>query len=225
MFELINRENKIFEILQEFVNAKLDFIMIGGYAVSAYKHRFSVDADIVIKKEDKKKFEEVLLKNKFKKTIAKELEHVYSPEFMRYETKEKLPVSVDLLINGAGSRTTDASWSFEQLKENSEIKKIIGTEKEILVRVPKREILVVLKLHSGRATDFRDIAALCKDLNLELIKKFIWIGKKAVVKTNIKKLLSLLEEKGFIDSFKGVFVEKKYDVKMDEVRKLKRLLD
>ena len=46
MFELINRENKIFEILQEFINAKLDFIIIGGYAVSAFKHRFSVDVDI-----------------------------------------------------------------------------------------------------------------------------------------------------------------------------------
>ena len=67
MFELINRENKIFEILQRFIDAELDFVMIGGYAVSVFKHRFSVDADIVIRKEDKEKFEKVLLENKFKK--------------------------------------------------------------------------------------------------------------------------------------------------------------
>ncbi|MFH1585546.1 MAG: hypothetical protein ABIB79_02165 [archaeon] len=225
MFELINRENKIFYILQEFIDAKLGFIIIGGYAISSYKHRFSVDVDLVIKKEDKKKFEEVLINNKFKKTIDKELEQVYSPEFIRYEAKEKLPVSVDLLINGVGSRTTDASWSFEQLKERSKVRKIIGIEKEILARVPDREILIVLKLHSGRLTDFRDIVALCKNLDLKFIKKLIWIGKISVVKQNIKKLLSLLEEKGFIDSFKGVFIEKRYDVDLDEVKRLKALID
>ena len=47
MFEaFIRRENKIFEMLQEFLNNDLDFIVIGGYGVSAYKHRFSIDADI-----------------------------------------------------------------------------------------------------------------------------------------------------------------------------------
>lgn len=225
MFDkFINRENTIFEILNKLVNAQLDFIIVGGYAVSAFKHRYSVDADIVIKKEDKEKFESVLKNMKLKKTIVKELDHVYAPEFIRYEIKEGLSVSIDLLIGGLGSRTTDASFSFEQLNGISEKRKIIGTEKEVTVKVPKREILIVTKLHSGRLTDFRDIAALSKNLDFDLIKKFIWRGKKAIVKQNIKKMLSILEDKGFIDSFKGVFVEKKYDVELDEVRKLRRLL-
>ena len=225
MFELINRENAIFNILQELRDANLDFIVIGGYAVSAYKHRFSIDADIVIKKEDKAKFESVLLKNKFAKTIVKKLDHIYSKEFIRYEIKDKFPVSIDLLIDGAGSRTTNASFSFEQLKKHSETKKIIGTEKEVNVVAPKREVLITLKLHSGRLTDFRDIAALTKNLDFGLINSIIWIGKKDIVKDNIKKLLSLIDDKGFIDSFKGVFVEKKYDIDIEEIKKFKQLLD
>lgn len=225
MFELIDRENKIFEILEEFSKAGLDFIIVGGYAVSAFKHRFSVDADIIIKKEDKEKFELVLIKNKFVKTIVKELDHAYTSEFIRYETKDELPVSVDLLIDGVGSRTTNASFSFKRLEEYSKKRKITGTEKEISVLVPEREILIVLKLHSGRLTDFRDIGALTKKIDLDLINKFIWQGKTEIVKNNIRKILSLLEDKGFIDSFKGVFVEKKYDIDIDEIKKLGKLLE
>ena len=225
MFEFIKRENTIFDVLQEFVNSKLNFVIIGGYAISAYKHRFSVDADVVIRSKDKSKFEEILKKKKFVKTLVKDLDHVYASKFVRYETKDKFPVSIGLLIDGVGSRTTNASFSFEQIRKYSRNRKIIGTEKEIIAMVPDREILIVLKLHSGRLTDFRDIAALSKKIDIELIKSIIWRGKKIIVKNNIKKLLSLVEKKEFIDSFKGVFIEKKYDIDIGEIKKLKLLLD
>ena len=226
MFEdYIERENTIFEILQAFVDADLDFVLVGGYAISAYKHRFSVDADIVMGAEDKPKFEEILEKKGLVKTVVKDLDHLYAPEFVRYERKTKLPVSIDLLIGGIGSRTTAASFSFEQLKEHSEKKKIIGTEKEVIAQVPKREVLIVLKLHSGRLTDFRDIAALTKKINLEIIESMIWRGKTEIVKGNIAKLISLLDKKEFMDSFKGVFIEKKYDIDSGEIKKLKKLLE
>ena len=213
MFEdYIERENTIFEILQALIDQGLDFVIVGGYAVSAYKHRFSVDADIVLRAEDKATFEEILKKKGLVKTIVKDLNHLYAPEFIRYELTTKLPVSIDLLIGGIGSRTTAASFSFEQLKEHSEKRKIIGTEKEVIAQVPRREVLIVLKLHSGRLTAFRDIAALAKNINLDLIESMIWRGKKEIVKGNVEKLLSLLEKKGFMDSFKGVFMEKKYDI-------------
>ena len=225
MFEdYIERENTIFGVLQALVNAGLNFIVVGGYAVSAYKHRFSVDVGIVIRAQDKAKFEEILKKNSLVKTIVKDLDHVYAPEFIRYELKGKLPVSVDLLIGGIGSRTTTASFSFEQLQEHAEKKKVVGTEKEVPVQIPKREILIALKLHSGRLTDFRDIAALAKHIDIDLIESILWRGKTDVVKENIKKLLLLLNKKEFMDSFRGVFMEKKYDIDGNEIRKLKKLL-
>src|SRR3989344_9517419 len=221
MFELfIKRENRILDILQKFIDQELAFIVVGGYAVSSYKHRFSVDADIIIRINDKEKFEEVLRNNKFIKTVVKDLDHVYAPEFIRYETQDKLPVSVDLLINGIGSRNTNASFSFEQLEKYSKKRKIIGIEKEITCLIPDKEILIALKIHSGRLTDMRDIMALSKDIDADVIERFLWIGNTSIVKENIKKILTLINDKGFIDSFKGVFIEKKYDISLKDIEKL-----
>ena len=77
MEELIKKENDIFEILQKFIDTNLEFILVGGYAVSAFKHRFSVDVDIVVKSEDLSDFENILKKQSFKKTITKFIEEKF----------------------------------------------------------------------------------------------------------------------------------------------------
>ncbi len=223
--KFVKRENLILDVLQEFAYLGLPFIIVGGYGVSAYKHRFSVDADVVIEKNVKEKFEGVLIKRNFAKTVMKELAHLYAPEFIRYETKGELPVSIDLLIGGVASRTTNALFGFKEIKEFSAKRKIIGIEREITALVPDREMLIVLKLHAGRLTDFRDVVALSKKLDFKVIKKLVWRGKKSIVESNIKKLLSLIERKEFIDSFKGVFIEKRYDVDIAEVKKFRGLLN
>ncbi len=225
MFNLVKRENAIFEVLQEFLNKNLHFVIVGGYAVSAYKHRFSIDADLIIKKEDEEKFLEILEKKKFVKTINKKLDHAYASEYMRFETSEKPPACIDLLINGIGSRTTNASFSMEQIEKHSRKRKIIGTEKEITAMVPDKEVLIALKLHSGRLTDFRDVAALCQNIDIELVKKIVNVGDRNALTQNIEKMLSLIEKVDFINSFKGVFQEKKHGIEINEVKKLKKLLN
>jgi hypothetical protein len=225
MFErFIERENTIFEVLEGFVENNISFIVVGGYAVSAYKHRFSVDADIVLPRKELEKCVAVLEKKKFVKTTAKVLEHVYASEFIRYENKQKLSVSIDLLIDGIGSRATDASFSFEELMKHGTKKKIIGREKEVECFVPSREMLVVLKLHSGRPTDYRDIVAVSKALDIAVIDEMLWRGNKEQVRQHIAALLSLLEKKEFVDSFKGVFMEKKYDLDIKSIEKLKEIM-
>jgi hypothetical protein len=220
MEELIKKENEIFEILQKFIDSNIDFIIVGGYAVSAFKHRFSVDADIVIKSIDLLKFEEILKKEGFKKTITKELENDYSSKFVRYEKEQ---ASVDILIDALASRTTNASFGYELIFDNTIKKKIIGIEKEVIARIPIKELLIVMKLHSGRLTDFRDIAALARDTDLELIKKFLFIGNLNLLKENLSKLHKVVNDKNFVDSFKGVFVEKKFDIDLEQVKKISEL--
>lgn len=220
MEELIKKENDIFDVLQKFIDSGIDFIIVGGYAVSSFKHRFSVDADIVIKNENLQVFEEILEKNGFKKTITKELENVYSSRFARYE---KDNASVDVLIDALASRTTNAAFSYDLLFNNSTKRKIIGIEKEVTARVLDRELLIVTKIHSGRLTDFRDIAALAKDADLDKIKKFLFIGDLKEVRKNLKELNKTVNNKRFIDSFKGVFIEKKFDVDLKQVEKISRL--
>ena len=220
MEQLIKKENEIFDILQKFIDDDLNFIIIGDYAVSAFKHRFSVDADIVIKSEDLPKFEDILRKTGFKKTITKDLENVYYSKFVRYEKDQ---ASVDLLIDALASRTTNASFSFNLLFDNSIKKKIVGTEKDIFARIPVKELLIVTKIHSGRLTDFRDIAALAKDSDLSLIKKFLFVGDLKVITENMHKLSQVVNNKNFVDSFKGVFVEKKFDIDLKQVKKISEL--
>src|SRR3989344_2145105 len=129
---LIKKENEIFEILQKFIDSNMDFIVVGGYAVSAFKHRFSVDADIVIKSQYLSKFESILRKEGFKKTITKELENVYYSKFVRYEKEQ---VSVDILVDALASRTTNSSFSYELIFDNYIKRKIMGIEKEVIVRI------------------------------------------------------------------------------------------
>ncbi|MCX6748957.1 MAG: hypothetical protein NTZ83_02580 [Candidatus Pacearchaeota archaeon] len=220
MEDLIKKENSIFEILQKFIDASLNFVIVGGYAVSSFKHRFSVDADIVIKNENLKDFEKILKKGGFKKTISKELENIYSSRFIRYD---KDAASIDLMIDALASRTTDASFSYELLLNNSSKRKIIGIEKEITAFVPDKEILIVTKIHSGRLTDFRDIAALAKDSNLNKIKKFLFVGNIIEVINNLKNLNKIVNDQKFVDSFKGVFMEKKFDIDLNQIKKISEL--
>ena len=198
----------------------MNFIVVGGYAVSAFKHRFSVDADIVIQSQNIKSFEEILKKQGFKKTISKDLENIYTSKFIRYE---KDNASVDLLIDALASRSTNASFSYKLLLDNSQKKRIIGIEKEVSAKIPIKELLIVMKIHSGRLTDFRDIAALAKDTNLSLIKKVLFIGDLEKVNENLKKLNLVVNDKNFVDSFKGVFIEKRFDIDFKQVERISKL--
>ena len=217
---LIKKENDIFEILNKFVDSKLDFILVGGYAVSAFKHRFSVDADIVVKSKNLPNFENILKKSGFRKTISKELKDAYSSKFVRYEKEQ---ASVDILINALASRTTNASFSYDLILNNSIKKKIIGIEKEVTARIPTKEMIIVMKIHSGRLTDFRDIAALARGTNLDLIRKYLFIGDLKELNKNLSKLHNAVNDKKFIDSFKGVFIEKKFDIDLEQIRKISDL--
>lgn len=206
MFDLTERESRIFEMLRKIKDANLPFIVVGGYAVSAYRHRFSVDADLVIMQDGLKELEKLLQANGFSKTISKELDASYT-EFIRYENPKK--VSIDLLVNGVAVRQTGAFFSYGLLSDNSEEKEVIGTEKSEVLRIPKKELLIAMKMHSGRLTDFRDVVALAKGVNIALLKKFTLTENIDTVKANARKLSDALKTREFIDSFKGVFAEKK----------------
>ncbi|MEK6947380.1 MAG: hypothetical protein AABX32_07280, partial [Nanoarchaeota archaeon] len=122
-----------------------------------------------------------------------------------YVKKTKLPVTVDLMIGSIASRQTNASISFQSLFEHSDIKNITGTEKSIDARIPIKEVLIALKIHAARMTDARDIVALCKDIDYNLVEKFVRKGNSKEVQNNIKNLTAHFKSDNFKDSFKGVF--------------------
>ena len=205
MKSFIERENEIFDILDSFNKAKIRYVLIGGYAVSAYMHRFSVDADICIDKKDLASFQNILKTKHFILTKRRVLDDVYKGHFESYIKKTKLPVTVDLMIGSIASRQTNASISFNQIYTNSIVVEITGIEKTISVRIPIKELLIVLKIHSARLTDARDIVALCHDIDFGFVAKFVHIGNAIEVQSNLNKLLMAFKSDNFKDAFKGVF--------------------
>lgn len=71
--------------------------------------------------------------------------------------------------------------------DNSALKKIIGIEKEIIARVPSKEILIITKIHSGRLTDFRDVVALSKGIDLNKINEIIQLKTIIGIYKKLKK--------------------------------------
>src|SRR3990167_9157453 len=102
-FVRIGFENEIFRLIRLLSDSKLGFIVVGGYAVSVHKKRFSIDLDIAVKDADVSRFESLLEKEGYASGYSKEISAVYGEKFKRLEKKtgtSALPVSIDLLING-----------------------------------------------------------------------------------------------------------------------------
>lgn len=203
--EFIDRENDIFNILNSLKNEQIDFILVGGYAVSAFKHRFSVDVDLIVKEEQLKAILAVLKKNNFEEYKSRDLENIYQGKFKSFIKKTKLPVTVDLLINSISSRQTKACWGFALFKDNSEEKEVKGIEKSVIAKVPLKELLIAMKIHSGRLTDIRDVVAISEGSDFNKVVEFTRRGDLDKLRAGLIKFEEIIINKNFIDSFKGVF--------------------
>jgi hypothetical protein len=198
---LLERENEIMRIINVFRDKELEFIVVGGYAVSTYKKRFSIDLDIVISEKNLEIFEEVIQKEGYFLYYEKKIEMLYGENFKRFRKNiSHLPVDIDLLINALVSRATNAVWGLDYIKKYSIKRRIEYTE----FFIPEKELLIAMKFHSGRLSDIRDILALMP-CNFELIKKYITKGDIEKLKDSMKNQLDFLNKPKFKDSFKGVF--------------------
>ncbi|MCJ7635119.1 nucleotidyltransferase family protein [Candidatus Bathyarchaeota archaeon] len=206
--EFVRRENEILRMLKRLVEERLDFVVVGGYAVSGLaRHRFSVDCDIVVSKRELEKFEEVLKKEGFKRHVRKTgFDEVYAGEFISYKKEVgELPVTIDFLVGSLVCRATEASWSFDYIKNHSIEVAITGIEILASCRIPEKELLIAFKIHSARRTDIRDIIMMREGSDLEKVLKHLRKGKMDALKTQINKIIEALNDKNLVDSLKGVF--------------------
>lgn len=220
MSGFVDRENQIFESLQEFKDADLKFIVVGGYAVSAFQHRFSVDADLVIQDGELEKFIEILESEGFEEVEDRDL--VYDGRYLAYEKDVELPVTIDLLVNSLQCRQTDATWSYDYFQQHSTTAEIEGSERAIEVQIPERELLTAVKLHSGRLTDARDAVALTTHIDLKDLEKHIDRGDPEKLKQILKQVEKTISSEDFEDAFKGVFQQK--DLPQDNIQKLHQFI-
>ena len=204
----VERENEILKIIQGLVDADLEFIIVGGYAVSSLaRHRFSVDCDIVIPKEQLNEFEKFLNEQEYKKHIEKSgFDENYAGEFVSYERRVlDLPVTFDLLVNSLVCRATGASWSYEYIQEHSIEVNIPGIEASVRSRIPEKELLIAFKIHSGRRADVRDVIMLVENADAEKVLIHIKRGDIEELKNQLGKANDALVDKNLSDSLKGVF--------------------
>ena len=207
--EFVKRENEMLRVLKRLTGEKLDFIVVGGYAVSGLaKHRFSVDCDIVLPKRELKKFEEILKEEGFERHVRKTgFDKIYAGEFVSYKKEvNELPVTIDILVGSLVCRATGAAWSFDYIKKNSIEANITGIETSVICRIPEKELLIAFKVHSARRADIRDIIMLREDANFEKVLKHIKKGGKEALRKQIQRITEALEDPNLVDSLKGVFV-------------------
>ncbi len=198
---LLGREREIMRILALLVQKGPEFIIVGGYAISTHKKRFSIDLDVIVQEKDVEEFGKILEKEGYAMRYEKKISLLYGENFKRYLKKMKnLPVCVDLLINGLVSRTTDATWSFTYVKKNS----TEGVLNGLQFSIPRKELLIAMKLHSGRLSDIRDVVALMP-CDKEELKKHLFNGDAEKLKVSIRKQAAFLDKPQFDDSFKGIF--------------------
>src|SRR3990167_1938787 len=202
------REKEIFETLKKM--SKLNFVIIGGYAVNAYTlPRFSVDCDIVVKDEEElKEIEETLVNFGYLKEDDNKDKTSYYGDFLRLEKDmgDDIKVSIDILIKEVLDRQTNAAFSADWVFDNSEIRTLRGKTitEELKLRIINLDALFILKLVSCRLTDIRDIFMLAPN-----IKNKEWIKEEISKKYNFNKLFlkvkNKITSKQFKDSLQGVY--------------------
>ncbi|RLE68497.1 MAG: hypothetical protein DRJ43_05505 [Thermoprotei archaeon] len=143
----------------------------------------------------------------FVKEIEKTgFDRVYSGRFVSYVKRvDNLPVTVDLLVDSLTCRSTRASWSYEYIRKNSVMAEVVGVESSVRCRVVKRELLIALKIHSGRKVDLRDIVFLAPGSKVKEVVKHSLRGDLKTLLTQVEEMLETLKKNTFIDSLKATF--------------------
>ncbi len=119
-----------------------------------------------------------------------------------------MDVTVDLLVESLVSRHTGASWSYREIKSNSNVERVAGVSVAVESLVPSKEMMIAFKIHAGRLADARDIVMMTDDVDWDFVAKLVNRGKLRIVKRKIDDVVGILADKNTVDSLKGVYSKK-----------------
>ena len=200
------REKFIFSLLEE-IKGKVDFVVIGGYAINAYTlPRFSVDCDLVVKDKKAMLVLKKLLEPKgFSKKAIGALPG-YRGEFLSLAVKKPVITTLDVLAGNVEDRITGTLFPAKLIFKHSTKRTIFGKSSPVRIdtRVADAEMLFVMKAVSCRKPDIRDVFMLAST-KLDR-KKILQIAKEVPIpEESIEKIALKVNSKGFKDSLQGVF--------------------
>lgn len=206
--DLTAREAEVIRILRVLSSQSNRFVVIGGHAVSALgSHRLSVDADIVLPEKQLNSFEKILGKEGYKKVkLSDRLKGTHGAKTVRYvKLIGGRRVSVDLYVNAVICRDTLGEWSHELLLQNSVEANVVGVTDSTLSRVPKRELLIAMKLHPARDTDLRDVVMLGEEADWAAVADFASTGTRSKVIAQLESAITRIESREFPSALRAEF--------------------
>jgi hypothetical protein len=141
---------------------KLPYVLVGGWAISAFQTRFTTDVDMVIPETELDAYDVLLDELGYSKAFDNDVANVYEGRIVRYEKPVgDNAVEFDALVGALRCRQTDAEWSYRYLHEHSIVESLEVAE-GLTARIPEPALLLALKLHSGRLADAPRFQAKCE---------------------------------------------------------------
>ncbi|MBI4257325.1 MAG: hypothetical protein HY619_00060 [Thaumarchaeota archaeon] len=221
--DLTAREAEIIRILKALDLHMEKFVIVGGYAVNALtSHRFSVDCDIVVSEKDAKLFDGLLEKEGYtKQRPARQLKGIYGAKTQQYSKPVgDRKVSVDLLVNSLLCRQTGGEWSHELIRKNSSEANVVGLTDSADAFVPKRELLMAMKIHSGRDADLRDVIMLSEGADWHKVAGFARCGEQTKVLKQITSAIETMSKTEFSSALRAQF-----GLRTDETPLIRRTIE
>lgn len=207
---LPERQSELVDTHRAIQTKALPYVLVGGWAVSAFQTRFTTDVDMVIPQTSLEAYDTLLDELGYSKEFDADVANVYEGRIVRYEkTVGDNTVEFDALVGALRCRQTDAEWSYRYLREHSVVESLEIAE-NLTARIPEPALLFALKLHSGRLADTRDLVVTGSEAELDRIEQHIPRGDTEKLTEQIERVLEELEREGFEDSFKGVFRQKEF---------------
>ncbi|RLM50011.1 hypothetical protein [Halorubrum sp. Atlit-28R] len=212
---LPERQSELIDTHRAVQDAELPYVLVGGWAVSAFQTRFTTDIDTVIPDTALDDYDTLLRDLGYEKQFEQDVSNEYDGRMVQYtKSVGANAVKFEALVDAMGCRQTEAEWSYRYLHEHSTIEPLDVAE-DLDGRIPEPALLFAMKLHSGRKADTRDLVVISVRADFNRIERHVHRGNPETLERQIEIVLDQLQQDGFKDSFKGVFRQE--DLPVDAV--------
>ena len=201
---LPDREQELLTTLDAINDAGLPYVLVGGWAVTAFNQRFSTDVDLVVPENVVEDYESFLREHDYDRTSERETSGIYEGRFIQYSKDVSNPVTIELMVNVLRCRQTNAEWSYRYLDQHTQ-PVTVGRTMSVDTRIPERELFLAIKLHSGRFRDARDVVAAATDADFEHVDTHLHRGDPDALYEQLVSISEQLADESFVDAFKGEF--------------------